>query len=180
MPWWLLGFSMVATTFFNGYAQFCYRHRAKAKRNLQLDVVGLPAYRNADRICLRRPMRRSGVTTDVAAIKGGGIMLRLSPWETLGYAAVVTVIFSALGGFKGVLLTDFLLFIIAMVGSVGAAYFALNHEQVGGMQGMIAHFQSTPELASKLNIFPETDSKIFISLFIIPLAVQWWASSSRE
>ena len=112
----------------------------------------------------------------VAAIKIGEIMLGLSKWETLGYSALVTVISSAMGGFKNVLLTDFLLFIIAMVGSVGAAYFALNHEQVGGLSGFISQFQSNPELASKLDIFPSSDSTIFISLFIIPLAVQWLAA----
>ncbi|MDD7986400.1 Na+:solute symporter [Lentisphaera marina] len=213
MPWWLLGFSMVATTFSTDTPNFVtdiVRKNGVASNwmwwaFLLTGMLTVFVYAGL--------WRRSGVTTDVefyemrysgkpaaflrafrgiylgvifnilimamvsvAAIKIGEIMLGLKPWQTLGYSAVVTVVFSALGGFKGVLLTDFLLFIIAMVGSVGAAYFALDHEAVGGMQGMMAHFNSNPELSSKLNIFPSSDSTIFISLFIIPLAVQWWAA----
>ena len=213
MPWWLLGFSMVATTFSTDTPNFVtdiIRKDGVASNwmwwsFLLTGMLTVFVYAGL--------WRRSGVTTDVefyemrysgkaaaflrgfrgiylgvvfnilimamvslAAIKIGGIMLGLSPWEVLGYSAVVTVVFSALGGFKGVLLTDFLLFIIAMVGSVGAAYFALDHESVGGMAGLLEHFNSTPELASKLDIFPKTDSTIFMSVFIIPLAVQWWAA----
>jgi SSS family solute:Na+ symporter len=62
-----------------------------------------------------------------------------------------------------------------MVGSVGAAYFALSHEKVGGLSGMVAHFSENPDLASKLDIFP-SESSMITSLIIIPLAVQWWAS----
>ena len=213
MPWWLLGFSMVATTFSTDTPNFVtniVRQQGVASNwmwwaFLLTGMLTVFVYAGL--------WRRSKVTTDVefyemrysgkpaaflrgfrgiylgvvfnilimamvsvAAIKIGGIMLGLSPWEVLGYSAAVTVIFSALGGFKGVLLTDFLLFIIAMIGSVGAAFFALGHEKVGGMKGMISHFTTNPELASKLDIFPSSDSTIFISLFIIPLAVQWWAA----
>jgi hypothetical protein len=66
------------------------------------------------------------------------------------------MIFSSMGGFKGVLITDFLLFIMAMVGSFAAAYFALAHESVSqvvadgttitGLKAMVGHFQSDPDL----------------------------------
>ena len=46
-------------------------------------------------------------------------MLGLQPWETILYAGTVTVIFSALGGFKGVVYTDFILFFTAMAGAIG-------------------------------------------------------------
>ena len=50
----------------------------------------------------------SGVT--LAAIKIGSIMLGLDPWQTVLSAGLITVVFSAIGGFKGVVYTDFLLF----------------------------------------------------------------------
>ena len=52
----------------------------------------------------------------LAAIKIGGIMLGLEPWQTVVSAGMVTVIFSAVGGFKGVVYTDVVLFFAAMVG----------------------------------------------------------------
>lgn len=58
-------------------------------------------------------------------------MLGLQPWQSIVFATIATVIFTSLGGFRGVLFTDFLLFIVAMTGSFGAAYFAL--QQTGGM-----------------------------------------------
>ena len=51
----------------------------------------------------------AGVT--LAAIKIGGVMLNLQPWQTVLSASLVTVIFSAIGGFRGVVYTDFLLFL---------------------------------------------------------------------
>ena len=68
----------------------------------------------------------------LAAIKIGGIMLGLEPWQTVISAGLVTVAFSTLGGFRGVLYTDLLLFVVAMVGSIGAAYYLVNLPEVGG------------------------------------------------
>ena len=46
-------------------------------------------------------------TVCLAAIKIGGIILGLSPLNTLLIASTITVIYSMLGGFKGVVYTDF-------------------------------------------------------------------------
>lgn len=113
----------------------------------------------------------AGVT--LAAIKIGGIMLGLEPWETIIYAGTVTVIFSTLGGFKGVVYTDFILFFTAMTGSIAAAYYLVNLPEVGGIQALIAH----ENVADKLSILPNfSDTEAIITLLIIPLAVQWWSS----
>ncbi|HCK05891.1 MAG TPA: Na+:solute symporter, partial [Flavobacteriaceae bacterium] len=61
----------------------------------------------------------------LAAIKIGGILFNLEPWEAVFYASVVTVLYSSLGGLRGVIFTDFLQFIVAMVGSVWAAYYII-------------------------------------------------------
>jgi len=213
MPWWLLGFSMVATTF------------STDTPNLVTDIVrqnGVAgnwvwwAFLLTGMLTVfvyARLWRRSGVLTDVAfyeirysgkpaaflrgfralylgiffnimimsgvslaAIKIGAVTLGLSPLESILYASGVTVIFSTMGGFKGVLLTDFLLFIMAMVGSFAAAYFALGQEQVGGLSGLLAHFNENPALAEKLSFFPAFDNtEMLLTLLVIPLAVQWWS-----
>ena len=109
----------------------------------------------------------------LAAIKIGGIMLNLEPWETVIGAGLITVIFSALGGFKGVIYTDFILFFLAMVGSIGAAVYLVNLPEVGGINALI----NNENISSKLSILPDlSDKNALITLFIIPLAVQWWSS----
>jgi Na+/proline symporter len=109
----------------------------------------------------------------LAAIKIGGIMLGLEPWETVVGAGLITVTFSALGGFKGVVYTDFLLFFVAMAGAIGAAYYLVNIPEVGGIDALMAN----ENVAEKLSILPDfSNRKTLITLLIIPLAVQWWSS----
>ena len=42
------------------------------------------------------------------------LLIGLDPLYTIGIASVITVTFSVLGGFKGVVYTDFLLFFVAI------------------------------------------------------------------
>lgn len=100
-------------------------------------------------------------------------MLGLEPWETVVGAGLITVTFSALGGFKGVVYTDFLLFFVAMAGAIGAAYYLVNIPEVGGIDALMAN----EAVKTKLDILPDfSDQNALIMLFIIPLAVQWWSS----
>lgn len=210
MPWWLLGVSMVATTFStdtpnlvtdivrnNGVSGnwvwwaflltglltvFVYA-KLWRKSDLNTDIEfyelrygGAPAkfLRGFRAIYLGvafNILAMAAVT--LAAIKIGQVMLGLTPLETVALAGIVTVIFSTLGGFKGVVYTDFLLFFAAMIGGVGAAYYCVNLPEVGGIEGLLANEQ----VASKLNILPDfNDKEQFITLMIIPLAVQWWSA----
>ena len=115
----------------------------------------------------------------LAAIKIGGVMFGFSPVATILVASIVTVVFSALGGFRAVVLTDLLLFVIAMIGAVAAALVALQRPEVGGLSGLLAH----EALTDKLAIFPQptvsdaggTNWEPVVMLLIIPLAVQWWS-----
>ena len=52
----------------------------------------------------------AGVT--LAAIKIGSVLLGLSPVQTVLIAGSVTLFFSTIGGFKGVVYTDFILFFV--------------------------------------------------------------------
>lgn len=210
MPWWLLGLSMVATTFStdtpnlvtdivrtNGvsgnWAWWCFLltglltvfvyAKLWRKSNVKTDLEfyemrygGAPArflrkFRAVYLGIIFNVITMAAVT--LAAIKIGGIMLGLEPWETVVSAGLITVIFSALGGFKGVVYTDFLLFFVAMSGAIGAAYYLVNIPEVGGISALMANEHVT----DKLNILPDfSDKKLFITLFIIPVAVQWWSS----
>jgi Na+/proline symporter len=112
-------------------------------------------------------------TVCLAAIKIGSTMLDLSPIQTLLIASVVTVAYSAIGGLKGIILTDFFQFAIAMIGTIWAAVIIVNLPEVGGLSALVEH----ENVVGKLDFFPSfTDQEALISLLIIPLAVQWWAA----
>jgi len=210
MPWWLLGFSMVATTFSTDTPNFVtdvVRNNGVSgnwiwwaflitglltvfvyaklwrKSNVETDMEfyelrygGKPAkflrgFRSVYLGVAFNVLAMAGVT--LAAIKIGQVMLGLSSLEVVGIAGTVTVFFSAVGGFRGVIYTDFLLFFVAMAGSVGAAYYLVNLPEVGGMAELIAH----ENVRGKIDLLPSLDDKEkFISILIIPLAVQWWSS----
>ena len=210
MPWWLLGLSMVATTFStdtpnlvtdivrtNGVSGnwvwwaflitglltvFVYA-KLWRKSNVNTDLEfyelrygGKPArflrqFRSIYLGVVFNVITMSAVT--LAAIKIGGIMLGLEPWQTVLTAGTVTVIFSAIGGFKGVVYTDVILFFVAMGGAIGAAYYLVNLPEVGGIQALLAN----ENVAGKISILPDFGNKeAVITLLIIPLAVQWWSS----
>ena len=100
-------------------------------------------------------------------------MLGLTPVETILYAGSITVIFSTVGGFRGVVYTDFILFFAAMIGSIGAAYYLVNLPEVGGLAELI----DNKIVSEKLAIMPDLDNpEVYIPILVVPLAVQWWSS----
>ena len=210
MPWWLLGISMVATTFSadtpnlvtdivrtNGVSGnwvwwaflitglltvFVYA-KLWRKSNVSTDLEfyelrygGKPAsflrkFRSIYLGIIFNVITMSAVT--LAAIKIGGIMLGLEPWQTVITAGLVTVTFSAIGGFKGVVYTDVILFFVAMGGAIGAAVYLVNLPEVGGIESLL----SNENVINKISILPDfNDTEALIALLIIPLAVQWWSS----
>jgi Na+/proline symporter len=108
----------------------------------------------------------------LAGIKIGGILFDLAPWEAVVYASVITVLYSSLGGLRGVIFTDFLQFIVAMIGSIWAAYYVLNLPEVGGLEALLTH----ENVVDKLNFLPDfNDRDTLWTLLLIPIAVQWWS-----
>ena len=210
MPWWILGLSMVATTFStdtpnlvtdivrnNGVAGnwvwwvflltglltvFVYA-KLWRKSNVNTDIEfyelrysGKPAkflrgFRAVYLGVIFNVLAMGGIS--LAAIKIGQVMLGLTAFETIGIAGAITLVFSTLGGFKGVVYTDFLLFFVAMAGSIGAAYYLVNIPEIGGIQALITH----PNVADKISMLPDfSNTEQLIMLLIIPLAVQWWSA----
>ena len=209
-PWWLLGTSMVATTF------------STDTPNLVTDLVRTGGVSQnwlwwaflVTGMCTvffyAKLWRRAGVLTDIgfyelrysgkmaaflrgfralylgvffnavimatvtlAAIKIGGVLLGLDKYSSVVLALAITVVYSATSGLWGVVVTDLLLFVVAMVGSVAAAWYALAHPAVGGLSGLV----SSPALAGKLSLLPDfTDWRAVSAVLIVPLAVQWWST----
>lgn len=210
MPWWLLGFSMVATTFSTDtpnlvtdfvrtdgvsgnwgwwaflltglltvfvYAKLWRRSNVNTDMEFyDLRYGGGPAhflrgFRSLYLGVVFNVMAMSAVT--LAAIKIGQVMLGLEPVHTVLLGGVVTVVFSAIGGFKGVVYTDFILFFVAMGGAIASAVYLVNIPEVGGLEKIL-----TNELVrEKMSILPDfSDREALITLLVVPLAVQWWSA----
>ena len=210
MPWWLLGISMVATTFSTDTPNLVtdlVRQQGVAGNwawwaFLLTGMVTVFVY--------ARLWRRSGVLTDIsfyelryggksaaflrgfralylglvfnvlvmatvslAAIKLGGILLGWPGWLTLLVTCSITLVYSVLGGLRAVILTDFVQFVLAMVGSVWAAWWILDLPEIGGLEGLLTH----PSVVPQLSLLPDlSDANAWIPMLLIPLAVQWWSS----
>ena len=210
MPWWLLGVSMVATTF------------STDTPNLVTDLVrqnGVSgnwawwAFLLTGMLTVfvyAKLWRRSGVLTDIefyelrysgkaaaflrgfralylglvfnvlvmatvslAAVKFGEIVLGWPGWVTLTIACSITLAYSALGGLKAVIITDFVQFTLAMIGSVWAMLYILDLPEIGGLSNLISHIN----VSDKLALIPDlSDPNVWVPVMLVPLAVQWWAS----
>lgn len=111
-------------------------------------------------------------TVTLAAIKIGGVMLGIKPWVAVAGGSLVVVIYSSLGGLKGVIWADFFQYSIAMFGAVLAAVVATRQPEVGGLANLLTN----PAIVDKLSIFPDmTNPSVWIPLLLIPIAVQWWS-----
>ena len=210
MPWWLLGISMVATTF------------STDTPNLVTDLVrrdgvsgnwGWWAFLLTGMLTVfiySKLWHRSGVLTDIefyelrysgkaaaflrgfralylglvfnvlvmgtvslAAVKFGEIVLGLPGWITLLIAGSITIAYSTLGGLKAVIITDFVQFTLAMVGSVWAMFYILGLPEIGGLHNLITH----SNVIDKISLIPDlSDPDVWVPVLLVPLAVQWWAS----
>ncbi len=210
MPWWLLGISMVATTF------------STDTPNLVTDLVrrdgvsgnwGWWAFLLTGMLTVfvySKLWHRSGVLTDIefyelrysgkaaaflrgfralylglvfnvlvmgtvslAAVKFGEIVLGLPGWITLLIAGSITIAYSTLGGLKAVIITDFIQFTLAMVGSIWAMFYILGLPEIGGLHNLIAH----SNVIDKISLIPNlSDPDVWVPVLLVPLAVQWWAS----
>jgi Na+/proline symporter len=110
-------------------------------------------------------------TVNLAAVKIANVLLGWPMTQTLIICAVINVAFAAIAGLWGVLVTDMIQFGIAMTGSVAAAYFALKQPEVGGLSGLIE--KTDP---ATLRLLPDFgDWGVALTVFIIPLTVQWWS-----
>ncbi|RKQ49379.1 Na+/proline symporter [Roseivirga pacifica] len=209
MPWWLLGVSMVATTFsadtpnlvtdivrkdgvsgnwgwwvflLTGMLTVFVYSRLWRRSEVMTDLEFYELRYSGKAAAFLRGFRAIylGVffnvmimaTVSLAAIKLGSVLLGLTAIETLLAASIVTVIYSSLGGLKGVLITDFFQFFIAMVGSVWACSVIVNLPEVGGLSSLVTNEAIVP----KLDFLPDfTNTEALIMVFIIPIAVQWWS-----
>ena len=209
MPWWLLGISMVATTFsadtpnlvtnivredgisgnwvwwaflITGMMTVFFYAKLWRRSKVLTDLEFYELRYSGKAATFLRAFRAIylGIffnvmimaTVCLAGIKIGGILLGLSPFECVFYSSLITVIYSSLGGLRSVIVTDLIQFILAMIGSVWACVYVLNLNEIGGLNQLFSHVN----VINKINFLPDfNDKENLITIFIIPIAVQWWA-----
>ncbi len=111
-------------------------------------------------------------TVTLAAIKIGGVMLGIKPWQAVVGGSLVVMIYASLGGLKGVIWADFFQYSIAMFGAVLAAVIAVRQPEVNGLENLL----SNPALQEKIKVLPDfSNPSVWVTLLLIPIAVQWWA-----
>jgi SSS family solute:Na+ symporter len=207
-PWWLIGVSMVATTFSTDTPNLVtnlVRENGVANNWVwwAFLLTGMLTV-----FFYARLWRRSGVLTDLefydiryagraatvvrgfravylgvlfncfimasvnlAAVKIANVLLGWPMSQTLLICAALNIAFAMIAGLWGVLVTDLIQFGIAMTGAVAAAYFALQQPEVGGLAQLIA--RSDP---ASLALLPDfSDWTLTLTVFIIPLTIQWWS-----
>ena len=210
MTWWLLGVSMVATTFSadtpnlvadlvrqNGVSGnwgwwsflltgmltvFVYA-KLWRRSNVLTDVEFYELRYSGKEAAFLRGFRALylGLVFNVvvmgavslAAVKFGEVVLGMPGWLTLLIAGSITLAYSTFGGLKAVIITDFVQFILAMIGSLWACIYILNLEEIGGLSNLIQH----RNVVDKLSLLPDLQNPdVWVPVLLVPLAVQWWAS----
>jgi solute:Na+ symporter, SSS family len=112
-------------------------------------------------------------TVNLALVKIAGLLFGWPRAETLAISVVVPIIFAATAGLWGVMVTDLIQFCITMSSAFAAAYFAIHAPGVGGLHGLIAHFNHS---GGTLSILPNfKDWHTALGVFVIPLTVLWWS-----
>ncbi|SMO63555.1 sodium:solute symporter family protein [Gracilimonas mengyeensis] len=210
LPWWLVGVSMVATTF---------------AADTPLAITGLVAEQGiagnwfwwnwmisgiVTVFIYAKLWKRADVLTDVEFIElryGGkpASFLRgfralyfafpfnciIMGWVTVGMAKILTVVtgadqwivililyglialYIAISGLWGVIVTDFVQFILAMIGTIALAYFAVDH--IGGLAELKTQLTQAVDY-DVLSFNPFTNPKIAITTALIWLGMNWWAA----
>ncbi len=210
LPWWLVGVSMVATTF---------------AADTPLAITGIVARQGiagnwfwwnwmisgiVTVFIYAKLWKRADVLTDVEFIElryGGkpASFLRgfralyfafpfnciIMGWVTVGMAKILTVVtgadqwivililyalialYIAISGLWGVIVTDFVQFILAMTGTIALAYFAVDH--VGGLAELKAQLATVVDY-DVLSFNPFTNPEIAITTALIWIGMNWWAA----
>ena len=110
---------------------------------------------------------------NLSFIKLAGVMMGVNTTIALITAAVIILFYTSLGGLKSILWTDFFQFSFAMFGAVITAVYAVKSPEIGSLSGLFSH----PLVKDKLNLVPNlSDPTLFLGIFLIPIAVQWWAA----
>ena len=171
--WWAFLLTGMTTVFI--YSKLWVRSGAKSDIEFyELRYSGKPAAFLRGFRAIYLGLVFNAITTAwciLPAVKMGQVLFNVDQWTIIWVCCVASIIYSALGGFRGAIITDFFLFLIILAGAFAIMYFAWQHPAVGGFSKMMAH----PTVQSHLSFLPNfSDTDTLIAVFVIPIAIQWW------
>jgi len=111
----------------------------------------------------------------LAMMKICDVMLGWPPAFSLVVMISLAVGYTILSGFWGVVLTDFVQFIMSMTGSIALAGIVLW--KMGGPTGMVEQIQAAPDFDPKIFHFVpdfQTATKLALLTFVVQISIQWW------
>jgi solute:Na+ symporter, SSS family len=216
LPWWLLGTSMVATTFAAGtpFLVAGWAYSSGIAKNWEwwafLPGAMLTTFffaklwrrtgviTDAEYITLRYSGKEANFLRGFRALYMGFIMNALvlgtglvaianigtallglegstARWIIAIICGGVAMFYSSMSGFAGIVITDFVQFCIATIGTILIAVFACAQPEVGGLSGLVSKISdSHPE---HLNLFPNSMGTGNITIFalVLYLSIRWWS-----
>ena len=207
-PWWLIGTSMVATTFstdtpnlvtdlvrtggvaanwvwwaflLTGMMTVFFYARMWRRLGTLTDLEFYELRYSGKSAALVRGFRAVYLglffncvimgSVTLAAAKIANVMLGWDRLQTVLICGAICIGFSVMSGLWGVLASDIVQFVIAIVGVFAAASVALKQPQVGGLDGLVSRLEP-----GQLNLLPDfSNAEMVMVVLIIPLTVQWWS-----
>ena len=97
-------------------------------------------------------------------------------WGIAIFSGLAALSYCYLSGLSAIIYTDFVQYFLSLAGAIILAYFAVNHEAVGGLHGMVEHFNTNDP--DKLNFLPpfkpEGVGRISLLMVIGYASMRWW------
>ncbi|HEX6285523.1 MAG TPA: sodium:solute symporter family protein [Pyrinomonadaceae bacterium] len=184
--WWSMLASGMLTVFF--FARLWRRSQVMTDVEfVELRYSGKPAavLRGFRALYLGLPINliiMGWVNLGMAKVLSG--TLGLAKWQALALCLGITFVYSIISGFWGVVVTDAIQFVIAMVGSIALAVFAVN--AVGGLESLKTRLAGVTPVGSTepfgpggaIQLLPDGTALWMLPMLtlVVYLAVNWWAS----
>ena len=177
--WWNMVMSGILTVFF--YAHLW--RRAEVLTDVEFAEIRYSG-RSASLLRIFRALYLAGPINliimgwvNLAMVTILDVGLGIPPFTGMLVLFAITMVYSALSGLWGVIVTDAFQFVVAMAGSIALAWFAVD--AVGGIDALVArlpeHYGSAE---AALSILPAENAEWMpLTAFLAYLGVQWWATS---
>ena len=178
--WWSAAFGSVLTVFF--FARLWRRAGILTDVEFaELRYSGRPA-------AILRGFRAVYLGLPINCVIMGWVNLAMAKilsvtlgWDQLTAVLIslgVTGVYSAMSGLWGVVVTDFVQFTFAMIGTTALAWYAVQLPEIGGLSGLVSRLPAgTTDFVPS---FTSADATAIVTLpiasFFTYVAVQWWSS----
>jgi len=120
----------------------------------------------------------------LAIVKLLGVLFGVDPLVAVVISILIATFYATLSGFWGVVITDLVQFVIAVIAAIAMAVFSVNH--FGSMQELIAQATAASHLGSDvIGFFPPTHTQTEwwrgpLFAFAVLVSIQWWANKNAD